>query len=188
MCKIFFSNRKAHYFPHHAPCTLFSPGGAALLFSFLLKLKRFEKEKKTGVSHKLKIHVYDNILCLCSSVNCTDLNQHVKHVCVCIPVFPQHFGNLAALHALFLRTREMVGDSGGGPFRFSVHTGTSATAAWSQAGAPALGTLPDPSSREEEDRQKGWATGPRPEGVVETLAAPQGMGAPSLPWVKCTFT
>lgn len=54
------------------------------------------------MSHKLKIHLYDNFLCLCSSVNCTDLNRTLSVSVLCIPVFPQHFGNLAALYSLFL--------------------------------------------------------------------------------------
>lgn len=53
---------------------------------------------------------------------------------LCIPEFPQHFGNLAALYSLFLGTYEMVGDSGGGTCRFAEHTDTSAPAARSHAG------------------------------------------------------
>lgn len=100
-----------------------------------------------------------------------------------IPVFPQHFGNLAALYSLFLGTCEMVGDSGGGTCRFAEHTGTSATAARSQAGIPSLEGLSLTATSREEGEASGLGIGAKPRWAGGDLAAPQGMGAPSLHWL-----
>lgn len=68
----------------------------------------------------------------------------------------------------------MVADSGGGTCRFAEHTGTSATAAMSQAGIPTLGGLSLTTTSREEEEAAGLGTGAEPRWAGGDLAAPQG--------------